>query len=338
MNRTDFLDNINGLLIINMIFFVHLASFCEVNHSLPIIYLRMSMGFFMSWFFFKAGMFYRRKPLREVVRSSCRRLIVPYLFFNGMGILCAWFLCLLDGQMTIGHLLLPVAQMFLDEATGANLALWFLLSLFVVRCLFSALDHLGAAPLAVACVSIGIAFALNYFTQVNPRPPMVLSFMGYHLFLQLPSYVGNIFVGLSMYALGCGLREKQYDRLLFGLLLVVYLVQFFFPASISMKENEVTGPYFLAILYSVAGIVVFNNVFKMTLDRPLAILTYVGRNSMIYYVTHYVFFVFMFGCFGNWFNRLNPWCVFVLMSVLCVLFFFVMDFIFMRTRMKRFVG
>lgn len=285
-------------------------------------------------------MFYHRRPIRDVVRSSYRRLIVPYLFFNSVGILCSWFLAIRDGQMSLGKLLLPVAQIFLDEATDANMALWFLLSLFVVRCLFALLDLMGGTRwlLAVAGCSIATAFILNYFTQVRPCTPVEVSLMGYHLFLQLPSYLGNIFVGLTMYSLGYYLREKQYSHLLFGLLSLIYLIQFFFPASISMKENEVTGPYFLTILYSVAGIVVFNNVFKMTLDRHIAILTHVGQNSMIYYVTHYVFFVLMFGCFGNWFNKLNPWCVFVLMSVLCVLFFVVMDFIFMRTRMKRFVG
>lgn len=104
MNRTEFLDNINGLLIINMIFLVHLASFSGVNETPLIVYLRITMGFFMSWFFFKAGMFYHRRPIRDVLRSSYRRLIVPYLFFNSVGILCSWFLAIRGGADVIGQI------------------------------------------------------------------------------------------------------------------------------------------------------------------------------------------------------------------------------------------
>lgn len=90
--RIFYLDNLCGLLIINMIFMVHLAGFSGVGDSTLMYYVKMSLGFFMSWFFFKAGMFFKEQPIKTIVRSSSKRLLVPYVVFNILGIVCSWII------------------------------------------------------------------------------------------------------------------------------------------------------------------------------------------------------------------------------------------------------
>ena len=73
--RDNGLDNISGLLIIYMMW-VHLCALCDFQR-VPWHVLE----FFMFWFFFKSGMFYREREIKDVVsggvKSSLFRL--PYL-------------------------------------------------------------------------------------------------------------------------------------------------------------------------------------------------------------------------------------------------------------------
>ena len=77
--RDNGLDNISGLLIIYMIF-GHFCGFCGLGGVFDYVFLRM-LEILMFWFFFKSGMFYREREIKDVVsggvKSSLFRL--PYL-------------------------------------------------------------------------------------------------------------------------------------------------------------------------------------------------------------------------------------------------------------------
>ncbi len=76
-HRQFYLDNICGMLIIHMIFICHQPLFCKYSNP-TIDFISKLLSFFMAWFFFKAGMMFRERPLKDVVYSSAKRLLVPY--------------------------------------------------------------------------------------------------------------------------------------------------------------------------------------------------------------------------------------------------------------------
>lgn len=65
MKRNPIIDNIAGILIIYMIVY-HIFQWCDlsdINRS----YCMLPLSFFMFWFFYKSGMFYKEKTCKEVL-------------------------------------------------------------------------------------------------------------------------------------------------------------------------------------------------------------------------------------------------------------------------------
>lgn len=83
--RQIYLDNVCGLLIVHMIFICHQPLFCNYSNSAIEFSLKL-LSFFMAWFFFKAGMVFRERPIKDIVRSSIKRLLVPYMVFSVFGL------------------------------------------------------------------------------------------------------------------------------------------------------------------------------------------------------------------------------------------------------------
>ena len=78
--RINHLDLVAGLLILWMIYFDHLRSFCGVSYFIGYDALKRLFYFFMSWFFFKSGMFYdEKRNARDVAMRDFHRFVVPFL-------------------------------------------------------------------------------------------------------------------------------------------------------------------------------------------------------------------------------------------------------------------
>ena len=161
--RQYFVDNLSAILITYMIFVVHLTYFCHID-GLVFKVANYLFYFFMSWFFFKSGMFYKEKTEKDVLKSTFRRLIVPYITFNIVGIVVlALEKYQSGGALSITSLTKEVlVTIFLNEAVYPNLALWFLLSLFIVRNAFNILRKLNVKTLAVLLVSLACLFTIYY--------------------------------------------------------------------------------------------------------------------------------------------------------------------------------
>lgn len=216
------------------------------------------------------------------------------------------------------------------------MALWFLLSLFVVKVVFALLYRTKISAWIQFILFFILAWGMNYYLYVVQPSPKLIPLGSYHFLLQVPSYLGNFCFGLAMYSLGLLMRDRQYTKPVLVLAVIVYLVQFFFPSAISMKEDQTTGPFPLAFAYSLAGIIVFDNIFRRFLNKSIPVLTHVGRNSMIYYVTHYVFLSVVFSIIDT--RTMNTWLLFVGVSVLMCMYLFLMDFIFTRPKLQWMVG
>lgn len=70
MDRQNFLDGLAGLLIIDMVL-GHIVGFAGLTDS---SWLR-PLSFFMFWFYFKSGMFYRPKERMQIMMGGGKEVI-----------------------------------------------------------------------------------------------------------------------------------------------------------------------------------------------------------------------------------------------------------------------
>ena len=64
--RVSHIDAVSGLLIIYMII-IHVIQFSKFTTALRLLY---PLSFFMSWFFFKSGMFYKDKTHKKILTGG----------------------------------------------------------------------------------------------------------------------------------------------------------------------------------------------------------------------------------------------------------------------------
>lgn len=74
--RDNTLDCACGILIIHMIL-GHIFQWSQLTTTHFYQWMNI-LYFFMPWFFFKAGIFYKKTPVKKVFSTSFHRLIVPF--------------------------------------------------------------------------------------------------------------------------------------------------------------------------------------------------------------------------------------------------------------------
>lgn len=80
--RDKSIDATAGLLILFMIY-GHVMSWTNLTEAHSFIVLDRIFCFFMPWFFFKAGMFYKQEKIDLVCKAGYKRLLVPYIVWGG---------------------------------------------------------------------------------------------------------------------------------------------------------------------------------------------------------------------------------------------------------------
>lgn len=270
--RDESADCVCGLMIIYMIWY-HVAQWSHCEYTLLSVVLRPCFYFFMPWFFFKSGMFFRITDLKTAICKG-GRLLVPFVIYSVIGTCLFDISIALDGDFNwIHHVLSPFKILLLFGSVQGNLALWFLLTLFVVRCLACVLlcDD-GRKNLAVALIFAVLAALLNLCP------------------VRLPLYLANTMSGMFFFTMGSILKEKQYFKR-YWVVLVVYVVFMCTPlrSHVDLRKNLVMeGYYGVWMLSSLAGCVLINNIFRCFPVLQLRWLSSVGRDSMNYYVLHWL--------------------------------------------------
>lgn len=295
MKRIDYVDQISGLLIVYMILF-HIFQFCDmrdVAHSC----LMQTLSFFMFWFFYKSGMFYREKTCKEIAIWGGRKLMVPFVVFSIVGHLadCVHKIAMSD-FCWMDLMLAPVKCVLAIGAVGGNLPLWFLPSLLAVQLAYAFLHR----KIRDEWICM-LGFVVAYLTYSQ----------GWHK----PLYVGNIALGLVAYSMGHLLRDKQYERTILLVCLATYVVTFIIqPSFIDIRANELASGYYpLAVLFGISGCLLINNLFRR-LPFRLGLLEYIGIRSMRYYVIHWIVL-----CVCGWTLNLSGWSLFGTMLVACII-------------------
>lgn len=132
-NRQQHLDVVCGILVVYM-FCLHCEQWAGISSTYQAHLLQQIFFFFMPWFFFKAGMFFKSKQnLKKVFKSSFTRLVIPFISFTILGQL---FLCL-KLYLQTGKFcnIIPLKGILFYGAGSRNAPLCFFLSLFMIRML-----------------------------------------------------------------------------------------------------------------------------------------------------------------------------------------------------------
>ena len=133
--RDRSLDLISGLLIIHMISGHIFSVFTQLEGCSFYRIEQFLLFFFMPWFFFKGGMFFRYNPDYKVfARKSFRRLMMPFLSWGIIGTLFFFiYVATSEHSGGLGWYLAPIKSLTMAGTFEGNGPLWFLLSLFIAR-------------------------------------------------------------------------------------------------------------------------------------------------------------------------------------------------------------
>ena len=304
-SRIGFLDTIGGFLILIMID-SHLEAKCWQS-NFKLTGLLDFFNFFMPWFFYKSGMFYKQKKFSDLLSKGKKKLLIPYVCFFVLSI------PLFHVELAIRHdinwthyLLSPFKALLLQQALDTNSPIWFLLSLFVVQVIYNFLNIKTNGNKLHSMLFLFIALFIGYgLNFCNFSTPFILA---------------NVSTGLFFYGMGDLLRatgKPSFKQLWIPCGIVYLLGYFWFPSQLSMYMNRLTsGNYLLWAIMSLLGIMCINGGLKYF--RFNSFLDAIGRNSMSYYLFHYpiivvVYFVCHDACMIS-----DTYTYFCMIAILCV--------------------
>ena len=115
-----------------MVFRMILGHCCFFSsHGLPFSSLLL---FYMPWFFYKSGMLFHPNIQVDLYKKDIRKYLRFFVIYSFIG-WCIWAVCgMVDGSLTIiSCMTIPMEAFYHRGCFSGNDALWFLLSLFLVR-------------------------------------------------------------------------------------------------------------------------------------------------------------------------------------------------------------
>ena len=269
--RDSSFDAVAGLLILDMIL-VHCRAWGGYRDSVAFSFLNV-FSFFMPWFFLKGGFFFRNKKNIETIKNGFDRLIKPFLFWSAVGFVLTMISDVAFGGKSIGsYFVYSLKAMLLDGALMGNRALWFLLSLFVVRILCN--------------IWVNRKLELWYLCGLS----LCFSIFFYLVGLKNPVWMGNISLGLFFFALGA--RMPKNSPVIKYISCILYaIVPIFCMSRVDMRANKlIEGYYSVWIVWSIAAFFAINTFFSFfTRKMPslMSPLVFLGRHSMSFYVAHW---------------------------------------------------
>lgn len=261
ITRQRHIDCAHGLMILYMMLY-HICDSTIFGTSLYDIITR-PLSFFMAWFFFKSGMFYKDRTLYEVIRVGLIRLIIPAITFSLIGFV--FYLVFYQTGFSFSN---EFAFFYLYGCFKGNTPLWFLFSLFIVQILFVLFNKLKINHLLIPFISIGLYFLNKY---VGFRP---------YWTLYIP-------IGLLFYSLGMIFKELQYNNQIIIVFIVIYFSFILFSETNIFALGKYT-PFFIVIPFSLAGCILTNVIFKSFKRICIAPLCFFCQHAMEFLCTHMI--------------------------------------------------
>lgn len=285
--RDIHMDVVTGIMLIYMVF-LHLHNSIGIASFTYYIY---AFFFFMPWFFYKAGVFYKQKDISIELNSSIRRLILPFTYFTFYGVICQSIIMLHKGDNNWQHYTLtPIKEVLFAGCTTANQPLWFLFDLFIIKCIYNCIMvktikfNIKKFSFIAFIVSCSLLFAFEYLKLYNEFTSPII-----YQYVWKP--VNRLIPGLVFFSLGVCLQNKLHRNWIttivcIAIYLLIVMLKPSFVGCISDELNE-GGSYLLYVISAFAGLIIFDNVFS-TLSRyyKFPILSKIGLYSMSLYVIH----------------------------------------------------
>ena len=298
--RDDYVDALSGILIIHMIV-GHIFQWSSLTDSPLYSWMQRILFFFMPWFFYKSGMYFKEKNILTCFKSSIRKLIKPYIIFTVCGLPYIWFnLFTRNDENWVHYVLSPVKMLIFKGNNIANYPLWFLLSLFAVLNIYNFLHRY---------ISTYIILILGF----------TLSITEYYINCNIPYYIPNICMGLSFYATGhLSMKIKLTgNKYLFPAIIICMLFVCVFPQYVDVRTNTlIYGTYVVWFLSSVISCFIYTSLFRNLEHLFPAWLVTIGKDSMLYYVLHWILISYTSLICGIFFNAESGWNLFFIL-LLC---------------------
>ena len=338
-NRFYYLDNICCVLILHMIYTCHIAHASGVAKTSVISIIGTTLSFFMSWFFFKGGMMHKETKLKDIIRKSTKRLLIPYLIFLIIGIMLDILFFKFEHDLPLNTIIFLKGEIVLILSTSTvwpTAAIWFLISLYFTRITFNLLYH-KIHPL-ILTIFFAFASYVIYIIYYNGWS-YDIHFVGSNSHIQFPQfYIGNICHGLSLYSLGHYLQDKQFNKKVFIMASILFMMKYFIPAGIDFRANLSSGTHFmLAVLYEMTGCIVINNLFRQFLNHKIIFITHIGSNSMVYYLIHFPVMCTI-GRLYLKYEDYDIWPKFFILSFMVTISLFLAEWIFRHKKFRFIIG
>lgn len=276
IHRDISLDAVCGIYIIYMII-GHAGQWAHISDDDFFVNTQNIFFMFMPWFFYKSGMFHQKCTIKFTITHNANKLLKPFIIYTLVGEIFYWIDLYGYGTLNWKKIVIdPVLELLLKGSCNGNLPLWFLISLFIVKCIVSLVDHLNCKYLQILILA---ALAAGGGTIISSKVS------------HIPLYLLNVPLGLLFYMIGIYMNKVQYKKLVLFIAIIIFVViSCTEPSFVGFRSNEVIeGFWILGIVNSVAGIIIFNNIFRLSFLQ-LPVLTEIGRNSLDYYCSHWIVF------------------------------------------------
>ena len=229
------IDFLSGILVSYMIY-THICQESRQTNSILYVFLDSVLFYFMPWFFYKSGIFYKHNtPYKGTLNKINERFVWPIIIFGFANLpffLMSNFAYIQsDTNYVISFFKLTIYHLFIKGSPFGNAPLWFLISLVFIR-LFCLIIKSDKLLLPISLVMLTISFLL---WRYNIGPIRLLT---------------APLLGFCFFSAGYYLKKIQYQRIFFYVSVLLCVVLYFvYPYHISVRSNEI----YKASLVSTSG-------------------------------------------------------------------------------------
>jgi len=281
--RQDWLDIASGIMVSWMMLFHALYPMLQSNvlKTIPVLY------FFMPWFFYKSGMMFTDRDLKTLFKKDSEKFIRTFLIWSFIGyifhIFWHWFFYKdLSLRMAFYS---PLRSMFLIASVPMNSALWFIPILFCVRQIFNYLIKKISAWF-ILIISYGVTIVI------------ILIDIPY-----IPAWISSTAWGMTVFSAAYILKDFADNHIVLTICAIVLFWSYFTNIPATYDDTGTDVESLLWYPCSIAGCIIFNHFIRKIVyltkhitgsNQCLPIFSFIGRHSMVFYVSHYIVFKISF--------------------------------------------
>lgn len=168
-NRDNSLDIVGGILIVYMIL-GHAFLWSHTYNNVTYLFLRRCLFFFMAFFFYKSGMFYTRRSVKDAISRGLHKFIYPFVVYMliGEAVRCLR-LYIQEGDINIVHYIVyPFISVVGRGGPSGNVPLWFLLALFFTQLVVAVSDKYNVSRLRLLIGSFVVTIFYFFLNKITP--------------------------------------------------------------------------------------------------------------------------------------------------------------------------